>query len=183
MLKMKKLLLLLVLFSCVMTSCKKDDAVPDDEQELITTVRLTLTNVTNSSEVVTGTWKDVDGPGGTAPVITGLTLRPNTTYTGSVAFLDESRANAPEDITEEIEEEGEDHEVFYLPSGVNLTISGINTDANGLSLGTRANFITAAASTGTLKVILKHKPGSKAAGDPSTKGETDIEVELPVQIQ
>ncbi|MDO1444809.1 hypothetical protein Q0590_01035 [Rhodocytophaga aerolata] len=184
MLKPQKLILGLTLFALVTAGCKKDDdVIPEDEQELITTIQLTLTNVTNSTETVTATWRDIDGPGGADPVITGLTLRPNVTYTGRIEFLDESNANSPEDITEEVEEEGADHEIFYEVSGANLTVTNRNTDANGLPLGTSANFASAAASTGTLTVILKHKPGSKAANDPVTKGETDIEAELPVQIQ
>ncbi len=113
MLKAQKLFLLLIVFSFITAGCKKDDAVPDDEQELITTIRLTLTNVTNSTEVVTATWRDIDGPGGAAPVITGLTLRPNVTYTGTIDFLDESQSNNPVNITDEVEEEGIDHEIFY----------------------------------------------------------------------
>jgi hypothetical protein len=166
-----------------MASCKKDDEGPDDEQELITTVRLTLTNVSNSTELATATWRDTDGPGGAAPVITALTLKPNTTYTGRVQFLDESKPNDPKDITEEVEEEDDEHEVFYIVTGANLTITNRNTDSKELPLGTRANFASGAASTGILRVVLKHKPGNKAAGDQATKGETDVEADLPVQIQ
>jgi hypothetical protein len=183
MLKKINVWVLLALFTFVMASCKKDDTVPEDEQELITTVRLTLTSVSNSTEVVTATWKDTDGPGGTPPVISGLNLRQNAIYTGRIAFLDESRPNDPKDITEEVEEEEEDHEVFYTVTGANLVVSSRNLDAKGLPLGTRANFATGAASAGTLKIILKHKPGTKAAGDQSTKGETDVEADLPIQIQ
>jgi hypothetical protein len=184
MLKPERLFLVLVLFAFINSACKKDDEViPEDEQELITTIRLTLTNVTNSSEAVTATWRDIDGPGGTVPVITGLNLRSNVIYTGSIEFLDESNANSPENITGEVEEEGVDHEIFYEVTGANLTVSNRNTVANGLTLGTRANFASGAASTGTLKVVLKHKPGNKAANDPITKGETDIDADFPVQIQ
>jgi hypothetical protein len=178
-----RLLVLLFLFSFVMASCKKDDTVPDDEQELITTVRLTLTNVTNSTEVVTAIWSDTDGPRGAAPVITRLNLKPNTTYTGRVAFLDESKPNDPKDITEEVEEEDDDHEIYFTVTGANLTVTGRNTDSKGLPLGTVATFASGGASTGTLRVVLKHKPGSKATNDPVTKGETDVEADFPVQIQ
>lgn len=184
MLKTQQLFLLLALFAILTAGCKKDDEViPEDEQELITTIQLTLTNVTNSTEVVTATWRDTDGPGGTAPVITVLNLRANVTYTGVIEFLDESQPATPENITEEIEEEGEDHEIFYVVSGANLTVTSRNTDNNGLALGTSANFASGASSTGTLKVVLKHKPGSKAANDPVTKGETDIDADFPLQIQ
>jgi YD repeat-containing protein len=182
MLKKHKLMLLLSLFGFIMASCDKDDAPPDDEQELITTVKLTFTNTASTAEVVTATWRDTDGPGGAAPVITGLFLKPNTSYNGRVEFLDESNPNNTADITEEVEQEGEDHQVYYTATG-NLTVSNLNNDSKGLPLGTRATFTTTAAGIGTLKVVLKHKPGSKAAGDQETKGETDVEVIFPVQIQ
>jgi hypothetical protein len=168
----------------VITSCDKDDDnPPDNEQELITTVKLTLRNPAIVSEVVTATWRDIDGPGGAAPVIQDLVLKPNTVYEGKVEFLDESTPADVDNITEEVEEEDTDHQVYYIATGAALTITDYNTDANNLPLGTEAIFTTVAASTGSLKVLLKHKPGNKAANDPSTKGETDVDVDFPVRIQ
>jgi hypothetical protein len=34
-----------------------------------------------------------------------------------------------------------------------------------------------------MKITLKHKPGAKIAGDPVTKGETDVEVEFNVRLK
>lgn len=184
MLKKIKLFLWASLMGIVLTSCDKDDDnPPDNEQELITTVKLTLTNAAIASEVVTATWRDTDGPGGANPVIQDLVLKPNTVYEGSVEFLDESNPSDVEDISGEVEEEDTDHQIYYVATTANLTITGYNTDTNNLPLGTEATFTTGAASTGSLKVLLKHKPGTKAANDPSTKGETDVDVDFPVRIQ
>ena len=184
MLNKLKLFLWASLMGIVLTSCDKDDDTPpENEQELITTVKLTLTNTAIASDVVTATWRDNDGPGGAAPVIQDLVLRPNSVYEGSVEFLDESTPSDVEDITEEVEEEGADHQIYYIPSGANLTVTEYNTDINSLPLGTEATFTTGAAGAGSLRVLLKHKPGTKAANDPNTKGETDIDVNFPVRIQ
>lgn len=172
------------LIGFVLSGCDKDDDTPpDNEQELITTVKLTLRNSVIASDVVTATWRDNDGPGGTAPIIQDLVLKPNTVYEGRVEFLDESNPGDVEDITEEVEEEDIDHQIYYIATNANLTITGYNTDANNLPLGTEATFTTGTVGTGNLRVLLKHKPGTKAANDANTKGETDVDVTFPVRIQ
>lgn len=182
--KMKhiKLFAVVMLGGLILAGCKKKNNEEENEEELITTVKLTLTPVGGGSALVYS-WKDVDGVGGNAPVIQTVTLAPSKVYNCSVQFLNESVTPA-EDITTEVVTEGVDHQVYYAVSGgAALTINGLNTDGNGLPLGTTSSFTTAAASTGSLKITLKHKPGVKAAGDAVTKGETDVEVDLPVSIQ
>lgn len=182
--KMKhiKLFAVVMLGGLILAGCKKKNNEEENEEELITTVKLTLTPVGGGSALVYS-WKDVDGVGGNAPVIQAVTLAPSKVYNCSVQFLNESVTPA-EDITTEVVTEGVDHQVYYAVSGgANLTVSGLNTDAGGLPLGTTATFTTAAASTGSLKITLKHKPGVKAANDAVTKGETDVEVDFPVTIQ
>jgi hypothetical protein len=50
-------------------------------------------------------------------------------------------------------------------------------------LGTTSTWTTTGVSNGTVKITLKHKPGIKAAGDPVSKGETDIEVSFTTKVQ
>lgn len=181
--KMKhiKLFTVVMLGGLILAGCKKKKN-EENEEELITTVRLTLTPIGGGSALVYS-WKDVDGVGGNAPVIQTVILAPSKVYNCSVQFLNESVTPA-EDITTEVVTEGTDHQVYYAVSGgAALTINGLNTDGIGLPLGTTSSFTTAAASTGSLKITLKHKPGVKAANDAVTKGETDVEVDLPVSIQ
>ena len=180
--KHMKLFAVVMLSGLILAGCKKKNTGEENEEELITTVKLTLTPAGGGSALVYS-WKDADGVGGNAPVIQTITLAPSKIYNCSVQFLNESVTPA-EDITPEVVNEGTDHQVYYAVSGgANLTVSGLNTDAGGLPLGTTASFTTAAASTGSLKITLKHKPGVKAAGDLVTKGETDVEVDMPVVIQ
>lgn len=184
MLKTTKLLLMLAFFSPLLMSCDKDEENPieENEEELITTVRLTLTNRANATEKVIATWKDPEGDG--SPVITGLVLKPGISYDGIVEFLDESNAANVKNITEEIEEEADEHEIFYTASGVALSINKTDTDSKGLPTGLQTTFTAATSGTGTLKVTLKHKPaGQKKAGDDVNVGSTDAEPEFPVTIQ
>ena len=89
-----------------MTSCTDDDAVTIiNEEELITTVELELTNSADATNVVLFKSVDIDGEGPDDPVITITgTVNANSTYLGAVRFLNESIAPS-EDITEDVIEE------------------------------------------------------------------------------
>jgi hypothetical protein len=174
--------LLLALPLLATTSCKNDDddPEPDEENELITTVRYTLTPSTGGP-AVTVEYKDLDGAGGNAPTVGSLTLAPNTTYTGAVSFLDESKTPAA-DITAEVNAESHEHLVVYVPTPANLlTISRTDRDRNNLEVGLATRLVTTSAATGTLKVTLRHQPDGKN-GQPEP-GSTDAEVTFPVTVR
>ncbi len=101
---------------------EKNPAEPEEEneQELITTVTMTLTELdaagNPTATVVTVNFKDLDGDGGAAPTIGTLTLKAGTNYRGTIALLNES-VNPAENITEEIEDEADAHQFFYTPEG------------------------------------------------------------------
>ncbi|MFD2999961.1 hypothetical protein ACFS7Z_06290 [Pontibacter toksunensis] len=172
------------------SSCDGDEPKPVvEEKEQITTVTLNLVPE-GKGQNVTATFRDADGPGGVNATVEALNLAPNTTYTGTVSFYDDSNATS-EDITPEIEEEGEEHQVFYEVLNTvtgqnlqdNLSVTERNNDVNGLPLGLQAKFTTAATSSGGLRVTLKHQPGEKNASSGIETGETDVEVTFPVVIQ
>ncbi len=180
-LKLIALLVIPVLFS---TSCSNDDA-PVNEEEVITTVRTTLTG---GGQVITLTSRDLDGDGPNAPVVTvSGNLIAGTTYTGSTEFLNELEDPA-EDITIEVQEEGADHQVFYqLPSSIG-TVTYTDTDANGRPIGLNFTLVAGTSgTTGTLTVTLRHLPNKTAtgvaAGDiTNAGGNTDAAVTFSVAI-
>jgi len=173
-----------LLFGAVLTGCKKDDKAPENEEELITTVKLTFVEVGNTSNTTTFTFKDIDGPGGAAPTQNEqINLAPNKQYNCTIAVTDDSKTPAA-DITAEIIAEANDHQFYYTPSGVNITVSGLNNDPLGRPLGVTSVWTTGAAgAAGTVKVTLKHKPGTKGSSDPVTVGETDIEINFAARVQ
>lgn len=174
--------LLLALPLLATTGCKKDkdEPTPDDENELITTVRYTLTPV-GGGTALTAEWKDLDGAGGNAPTIGSLTLAPNTTYTGAVTFLDESKSPA-DDITAEVNTESYEHLVVYTPTPANLvSVTRTDRDRNNLEVGLTTRLITATAASGSLKITLRHQPGAKN-GQPEP-GSTDAEVTFPLTVR
>jgi len=130
-------------------------------------------------------FKDLDGEGGAAPVkFDDIVLQKNIPYICEVTVLNESVSPA-DDITKEIKAEANDHQFYFVPSSSNLlTISNYDTDTQGLPLGLSSFWVTGLnPGTGTVKVVLKHKPGTKAANDLINKGDTDIELNFKLIIQ
>lgn len=175
---------LLLALPLLFTSCKKDndDPEPEDENELITTVRYTLTPATAGGQTVTAEWKDLDGEGGAAPTIGTLRLAPNTTYTGTISFLDETKTPAG-DVTAEVREENYEHLVIYTPAPASaMTITRTDRDRNNLEVGLTTNVRTgAAAITGTLQIQLRHQPGVKDGT--ATPGSDDANITFPIVLQ
>ncbi len=184
---LKYIFIINILFSVLfLNSCKDDDVIDDDVEELITTVTYTLTPT--SGDVVTLSFSDVDGDGGDDPIVTGGTLQANMNYTGTLDLRNDA-VEPGESITEEIEEEDLDHQFFFSTAGgIDLTVAYNDQDSQGNPLGLATNLVAGAPSTGTLKVILRHKP-EKAESGVSTGditnagGETDIEVTFDIDIQ
>lgn len=164
------------------SGCKEEE-IPEEEneEELITTVALEFEN-TISGEVRTFEFRDTDGPGGNEPVdFDTIRLDNNSSYHVHVSLLNES-VSPSEDITTEVEEEGVDHQLFYVTSGgLNLFISYDDEDANGNPVGLHAMAATTDASTGTTTVTLKHQPGIKDGN--ILTGDTDVEVIFVTEIE
>lgn len=171
-------LLLLGAWLLIFSSCKKDNNDEENEEEVITTMQLTFVPV-GTGNTLTYKFDDPDGPGGSNATIDEIILPPSKTYNVTLALLNKT-VNPVADITIEVAAESQSHRFYYeVQSGLNLTISNFNNDANGIPLGTTSQWTTGAASTGKANVTLRHYPGNppnKAANDPvdSPKSSTDI---------
>jgi hypothetical protein len=183
---MKKSLFLLTAALLLITSCSKDDPEVPNEEEVITTLRYVLTP--NSGGMpVSMTFQDLDGDGGNAPIITGGTLDANTSYNGALTLLNETETPV-EDITEEIEEEGVEHQFFFSSSLATLSVNYNDVDMNNKPIGLTTLVQTGASGAGDLTITLRHEPNKNAAGVISgditnAGGETDIEVTFPISVQ
>lgn len=166
-------------------SCKNDDdTVPEviNEEEVITTVALTLTPANGTPVILTT--RDLDGDGPNPPVTTVVgTFAENTDYTGAIVFLNETETPV-EDITTEVREEADEHQVFYTVSaGLNITTAYNDADGDGNPLGLAITITTGAASTGDLTVTLRHEPMKPNDGLNDAGGETDISTTFDVAIE
>ena len=185
--KNQKLILMAFIFAGLLTSCSDDDSNPEpiNEEEVITTMIVTLTADGTSKELKV---TDSDGPEGPEdPVFETEDLEANTVYAGSVEFLNELEDPA-ENITLEVDEEDEEHQVFYETSGgLNVDVEYLDQDPNGNPVGLDFELTTGDTSSGSLTVTLLHEPNKDAAGvsegDPSNAGgETDITATFDVEI-
>lgn len=181
----KLMLALLLAAPLAFTACKKDKNEPQDEDnELITTVIYALTPAAGSTApAATITWEDLDGAGGTAPVVTGgpLALRANTTYTGTITLLDKTK-NPVANVSDEVAKEKDEHLFVYDPTPANLvTVTRTDLDSKGLQVGLTTRVVTTTAATGSLKITLRHQPGVK--NGTFAPGDTDVEATVPVAVQ
>ena len=105
MISMKKVVLFLF-FTSLFFSCKKEEVVPTDDNELITTVELIFTDANKKAS--TFSFQDKDGDGKTPPEkFDKIVLDKNMAYTMEVHMYDETK-NPKLDITEEIESESDE---------------------------------------------------------------------------
>ena len=108
-------------------------------------------------------------------------------YTTTLILLNET-VSPVDTISNEVLAEGEDHQFFFAPAGVNITVAYNDVDGNGNPIGLLTTITTSAPSTGTLVVTLRHQPDKTAAGVSggditNAGGETDIEVTFPLVIE
>ncbi|MEJ8803745.1 hypothetical protein [Pontibacter sp. H249] len=193
---MKKLfrpyLVFLMMGSLLFTasSCSDDDPEPiEEEQELITTLKITLVPV-GKSQSVEGIYSDPDGDGGNDASVNTLNLEANTTYNATITLFDDSK-NPSVELTSEVEEEGDEHEFFYQTlDNLVLAITKTDRDNSNRPVGLEAQVVTTDASSGRLRITLKHQPNLKVGANDAnreqtglTRGETDVQATFPVVIQ
>ena len=181
-------LIALVTFS----SCSSDDdaARPVNEEEVITTVTAVFSPIGGPGATVTLTSRDLDGDGPNLPVNTvSGPFMAGTTYAGTVTFLNELETPSG-NITAEIMEEADEHQIFYTQTGGALgSFVYADTDGNGKPLGLKVNYTTAASAvTGELTITLKHEPNKSAnmvsEGDIThAGGSTDARVTFDIVVE
>lgn len=127
-----------------------------NDQEVITTVRLTFTP--DGGEAFTASFADPENDG--SPTIDPITLTEGVSYGLSVAFLNELESPA-EDITEEVADEADQHQVFFTGDALTgALVSHVydDEDGGGLPIGLSNTLSADAAGSGDLVVTLRHLP-------------------------
>ena len=181
---MKFLKYALLASTLIFASCSDDDDnAPDpvNDEEVITTLTVTLES---GSDTVVMQYQDLDGDGPDAATVTvSGSLNANTTYDGSIVLLNETESPA-ENVTEEIEEEDDEHQFFYtVGSGLDVATDYANFDGDGNPLGTLFVLNVGSASSGGLTFTLRHEPNKPNTGLENAGGSTDIEVTFDVTVE
>lgn len=185
-----------------LSSCEKDDPVPEIDQEVITELTLSFTELNDADEPIPGTGFEVK-----ATDVEGISLGGSPTIevidsfeAGKKYQLDIFLYNhiAGEDVTEEVEEHGDEHQFYFLGTsmvGENAFLSYAynDTDQHGQPIGLKGMITVGQASagtTGSFRVILRHGLNKDFAGasNPtfgnieSAGGESDLDVTFEVVI-
>tara|TARA_B110001452_G_scaffold259466_1_gene255857 strand:- start:640 stop:1194 length:555 start_codon:yes stop_codon:yes gene_type:complete len=183
--KTMKFLSTTIFASALIFSCSSDDdSTPEPvlEEEVITTMTITLT-ADGQADVILQT-QDLDGDGPDLPVVTvSGDLSENTMYSGSIVLLNETEDPA-ENITEEIEEEALEHQFFYtIGNGLNAETDYNDADSDGNPIGLDFVLSTNSVSSGSITFTLRHEPTKPNMGIEDAGGETDIEATFDIAIQ
>lgn len=164
-------------------SCNKKTTTPPNpnEEELITTFRLTLTDSAGVQPAITVQYKDLDGDGGNNPSVwDSIRLKANTTYNAQILLLNETVSPA-DTISNEVLEESKDHLFCFTPTGVNTSIKRTDLDVNNLEIGLQSKWKTGAISTGTVQIVLRHQPDTKTGScDP---GASDLDLTFQTWVE
>src|SRR5690606_35470849 len=145
---------LLIAFALFMLSaCDDKEVTPPNEEELITTLEVRLTPAGGGQDAVF-LFRDLDGDGGQVPVIAVDTSASGSMYSVRMTLFNESVA-ATEEISVEVGEEAEDHQLFVLLKGGLTGVTFAYADWDAYNDTERLDFTlqTGAAGSGELEVM------------------------------
>jgi hypothetical protein len=196
----KQSFILLASFSAILafSSCNSDDPAAENEGEVITDVTLKFTEVDPVAGLGTPFEVKASDPqgleSGSTPTIGTINLKKGKTYRLEISIFN---GIANEDITEEIEEEKEEHQFYFLGTAFVGSPVGAYTygdeDANGNPVGLLGSVTlipTPGFNNATFRLILRHDldknfPG---ANNPHWQtftqagGESDLDITFPVVL-
>lgn len=172
-----------------LAACNKDkvnDPQPV-EQELITTVRLNVTDSFGFNQLFSYKVTNGFGTGTGTKTIDTVRLASGKTYDVSLSVLNEQK-NPTEDVTLELIAERNEHLFLFgsnpATGGGAIEFKDGSKDGNNQPFNQTLRFTTGAAGVGKLTVTLKHAPTNKQAATPDAAGgETDAEAIFPVVLQ
>jgi hypothetical protein len=198
-----KRLLCATMVAILFVACDDNEPQKEDVPELITKVTLTFTPASGTTVIVHATDPDGEGVQDLA-VDSPIILEANKTYVMSISLANGlAEPTSPDyNVTQEVEEHGDEHMFFFgwtgnlftNPTGsgnilnrespVNYSGDGNSVDQNNLPLGLSTTWTTAnSGATATFRILLKHQPGLKSNTSTSSDGETDVDVTFELKIQ
>jgi hypothetical protein len=198
----KLLSALLIPLGFFMASCEKDDPVPEIDQEVITDVTLTFTEVDENQQPIAGSSivavaSDAEGIslGNALEIDVISSLEPGKQYQLVISLYN---SIAGEDVTVEVAEDDTEHQFYFLGSAfvgdeAFLTYAYDDSDRNGNPVGLEGYVTvneTPTATTGTFRVVLRHDSNKDFTGadNPNFEnfeqagGESDVDVTFEVTL-
>ena len=169
--------LYLPLVILLINSCSKDDPDGINEQEYISNV---VINVTSPE----GTLQSIDWDLSETNTET-INLKVNSNYNVGVSFENRSDPTEIEDVTLEIIDEADEHQVFFEFADVSIDVTSASDDTKDGSRGVLLKSVWNASSTGSgvVRVYLIHQPTNfNATNREGFGGFNDVAIDIPVTI-
>lgn len=185
-----------LLFSTALVSCKSEDPVPENDEEVITDVTLKFTEVDDTGSAIGDPFEFVaSDPQGVElgdPTIETVSLEKGKSYLLEISLYN---SIADEDITEEVQAESDEHQFYFL--GTAFVGSSVLTytydDLNGENVGLKGNVTVAqnpGFNTANMRIVLRHSLDKSYPGadDPNFEnyaqagGESDLDITYPLVL-
>lgn len=195
-------LLVFSVAAITITGCQKEDEIApeaENDEEIITDIKLIFTNTNDANDVVEATAQDPDGAGvQELAILDTINLDTSKTYALTLEIMN-NLEDPGESIADEIEEEADEHQIFYSfsdnafasPTGngnIDNSSDAMNytdVDANNNALGLTTDWTTPSTQlmNGSFTIRLQHQPDLKTATSGANDGDTDFELTFVMNIK
>tara|TARA_B100000900_G_scaffold282068_1_gene241355 strand:+ start:3499 stop:4044 length:546 start_codon:yes stop_codon:yes gene_type:complete len=170
-------ILYITLVTILFYSCSKDDPDGINEQEYISNVVFSVTSPDGTLQTIDWDLSETN--------METINLKANTNYSVGLTFENRSDPTDIEDITQEIIEEADEHQVFFEFADVSVNVTSANNDTKVGSRGILLKSVWNASSTGSgiVRVYLIHQPTNfNATTREAFGGFNDVSIDIPVSI-
>ena len=158
-------------------SCSKEDPDGINEQEYISNVLMTIESADGTSQTVDWDLSEMNSQ--------TINLKVNTDHNVGLRFINSSDPTDVDEITLEIIDEADEHQVFFEFADVSVNVTSASNDTKVGSRGVLLNSVWNASSTGTglVRVYLIHQPTNfNATTREGFGGYNDVSIDIPVSI-
>ena len=173
----KASLLYLPLLTILIYSCSKDDPDGINEQEFISNVVISVTSPDGSLQTIDWDLSETN--------METINLKANSNYSVGLSFENRSDPTDIEDVTLEIIDEADEHQVFFEFADISVDVTSANNDTKVGSRGVLLKSVWNASSTGSgiVRVYLIHQPTNFIATNrEGFGGFNDVSIDIPVTI-
>ena len=174
----------------LLISCREEEVqtAPVNLNETISTLQIQFTSPQNKDTLLFS-YFDEDGAGGKEPIVSTVPLSNNTDSEMLLTFLNE-KASTTVIVNDELVEESDRHQVFFVPQDTILDITFCygDSDIGNKPVGLYTFAYTKSASTGELKIVLMHElnkndPSVQAGDISNADGTVDFEAVFDIVVQ
>ena len=168
---------LITLIIVLSYSCSKDDPDGINEQEYISNVVVDVASPDGTTQTIDWDLSETNTE--------SINLKPNSNYTVELSFEDRSDPTDIEDVTIEIIDEADEHQVFFEFADVSVSVTSASNDTKDGSRGVLLKSVWNASSSGTgiVRVYLIHQPTNfNATTREGFGGFNDVAIDIPVTI-